>query len=142
MGIDNDQCNHSLLGIEIGPLCQRGFKAAWCSEQGDVGKYNNICEITSITNSQNWKYWADKQLYKAMEDGREEDFIDRKRWLKQRAFDLVADQTGKLMDRMYLPSCGQEDLRGTKGKPHYPRHRNIYPLAGRQQISGADHLGR
>ena len=26
-------------------------------------KYENICPIISITNAQNWRYWADKQLY-------------------------------------------------------------------------------
>ena len=61
-------------------------------------KYEGICRIIHITNSQNWKYWADKQLYFAMDANDEERFIDRKWYLKKRSFDLVADQTGKLMD--------------------------------------------
>jgi starch phosphorylase len=61
-------------------------------------KYTGICEIKAITNAQNWRYWADKQLYKAKADGNDVWFDDRKRFLKKRALDLVADQTGKLLD--------------------------------------------
>lgn len=62
------------------------------------GKYPDICEIKAITNAQNWHYWADKQLYRFMEENHEDGFIDRKRFLKKRAFDMVADQTGKLFN--------------------------------------------
>ena len=61
-------------------------------------KYSGICPIIHITNSQNWRYWADKQLYYAAEENNEDNFIDRKWFLKKRAFDTVADQTGKLFD--------------------------------------------
>ncbi|OYW99334.1 MAG: hypothetical protein B7Z12_18260, partial [Caulobacter vibrioides] len=75
---------------------------AFVREHGYVttifGRKINIPEIQSITNAQNWKYWADKQLYKYMEDADNEAFDDRKRFLKKRAFEIVADQTGKLFD--------------------------------------------
>ena len=61
-------------------------------------KYDNICPIISITNAQNWRYWADKQLYKSRESGDDHAFDDRKKWMKRRAFEIVADQTGKLFD--------------------------------------------
>jgi starch phosphorylase len=60
-------------------------------------KYENICPIISITNAQNWRFWADKQMYRAMEEGNDWAFDDRKKYLKRRAFNNnVADQTGKL----------------------------------------------
>jgi starch phosphorylase len=62
------------------------------------GKYENICEIKAITNAQDWRYWADKQLYSAKEQQNDSWFDDRKRYLKRRALEIVADQTGKLMD--------------------------------------------
>ncbi|MBK7010906.1 MAG: alpha-glucan family phosphorylase [Saprospiraceae bacterium] len=98
MGIDNDQCNHSLIALRSARYANGVSRLHGVVSREMWSRYNNICEITSITNSQNWKYWADKQLYKAMEDGNDEEFIDRKRWLKKRAFDIVADQTGKLFD--------------------------------------------
>jgi starch phosphorylase len=60
--------------------------------------YPDIAKIIHVTNAQNWKYWADKQLYFAMDEHNEERFIDRKSFLKKRAFDMVADQTGKLLN--------------------------------------------
>ncbi|MDR0792573.1 MAG: alpha-glucan family phosphorylase, partial [Chitinophagaceae bacterium] len=54
--------------------------------------------IISITNAQNWHYWADKQMYKAMEEDDDAVMDDRKSYLKARAFEIVADQTGKLFD--------------------------------------------
>jgi starch phosphorylase len=60
--------------------------------------YEGICPIISITNAQNWQYWADKQLYKAMDANDDFIFDDRKKHLKKRAFEIVADQTGKKFD--------------------------------------------
>ena len=62
------------------------------------GKYENICEIKAITNAQNWHYWADKQLYNFADTHNEDGFIDRKRYLKKRAFEIVSDQSGKVMN--------------------------------------------
>jgi len=97
-GTEDDQFNHSLAALRFARL-SNGVSAL----HGDVsrrmwGKYNNICPIISITNAQNWKYWADKQLYTAMENKDNEKFDDRKQYLKKRAFEIVADQTGKLFD--------------------------------------------
>lgn len=56
------------------------------------------CDILSITNAQNWQYWADELLYEALENGDHEGFWQRKRALKRRLFEVVADQTGKLFN--------------------------------------------
>ena len=61
-------------------------------------KYDGICKIISITNAQNWKYWADEQLYDSMEKNYNSAFDDRKEYLKKRAFEIVADQTGKIFN--------------------------------------------
>jgi glycogen phosphorylase len=98
MGIDNESCNHSLIALRTARKSNGVSKLHGEVSRAMWKKYPNICEITSITNSQNYKYWADKQLYKAMIDKDDEAFADRKRWLKKRAFDLIADQTGKLLD--------------------------------------------
>lgn len=61
-------------------------------------RYPGICPIISITNAQNFNYWADKGLYEAA--GRKDAaLLDlRKHKLKQKAFRWVAAQTGKLFD--------------------------------------------
>ncbi|MFP5042504.1 alpha-glucan family phosphorylase [Parasediminibacterium sp. JCM 36343] len=97
-GTNDDLLNHSLVALRF------ARKANGVSElHGHVsremwGKYEGICEITSITNAQNWKYWADKKLYKAKEEKDDTAFEERKHYLKKRAFEIVADQTGKIFD--------------------------------------------
>ena len=97
-GIDDDQFNHSLAALRfarkangVSELHGHVSRALW-------GKYEGICPITHITNAQNWRYWADKQLYRFAENNDEAGFDDRKMYLKKRAFEIVADQTGKVFD--------------------------------------------
>ncbi|WP_292658104.1 alpha-glucan family phosphorylase [Nitratifractor sp.] len=56
------------------------------------------CEIISITNAQNMRYWSDKQLVSAMQEHEDYQLIGRKKHLKHQLFEEVADQTGKLFD--------------------------------------------
>ncbi len=97
-GMTGGLFNHSLAALRFARKANGVSKL-----HGEVSRrmwkdYENIPEITHITNSQNWKYWADKQLYKFMETDDPLKFDDRKRYLKRRAFEIVADQTGKLFD--------------------------------------------
>ena len=97
-GTDDDQFNHSLAALRFARLSNAVSELHGHVSRKMWGKYDGVCPIIHITNSQNWRYWADKQLYFAMDEQSDEKFIDRKRYLKKRAFDLVADQTGKLLD--------------------------------------------
>ncbi|SDD21507.1 starch phosphorylase [Algoriphagus faecimaris] len=97
-GMDGDIFNHSLAALRFARKANGVSKL-----HGEVSRemwknYSDIPEITHITNSQNFSYWADKQLYRFMENEDDSGFLDRKRHLKKRAFELVADQTGKLLD--------------------------------------------
>ncbi len=97
-GTVDDQFNHSLTALRF------ARKANGVSQlHGEVsremwGKYDGICEITAITNAQNWTYWADERLYYFNEQRSDDGIDDRKWYLKRRAFELVADQTGKIFD--------------------------------------------
>jgi starch phosphorylase len=97
-GIKDDQFNHSLVALRLARLSNAVSELHGHVSRKMWSKYEGICPIIHITNSQNWKYWSDKQLYFAMDEQNEEQFIDRKRFLKKRAFDVVADHTGKLLD--------------------------------------------
>ena len=95
-GTEGDLFNHSLAALRFARLANGVSQL-----HGEVSrklwkKYDGICEIKAITNAQNWQYWADKQLYRFMDEHNETGFDDRKNFLKKRAFDVVADQTGKL----------------------------------------------
>lgn len=56
------------------------------------------CEIISITNAQNKKFWTDKTLIRALDEHEDYEVIARKKHLKKILFDVVADQTGKIFN--------------------------------------------
>lgn len=66
------------------------------------GDYDDICEITAITNAQNKTYWSDAALDKALESNNDKALMDRKKELKHKLFRVVANQTGKLFDENVL----------------------------------------
>jgi starch phosphorylase len=97
-GNDSDMFNHSLAALRFAKLANGVSQLHGHVSRAMWGKHENICPIISITNAQNWRYWADKQLYKFMEAGDDYGIDDRKKYLKKRAFEIVADQTGKLFN--------------------------------------------
>lgn len=97
-GITDDLFNHSLAALKFARKAN-GVSALHGHVSREMWKHHEgICPIISITNAQNWQYWADKQLYKAMDANDDAVFDDRKKHLKKRAFEIVADQTGKKFD--------------------------------------------
>jgi len=99
-GIEDDQFNHSLAALRFAHLANGVSQLHGNVSRAMWSKYNNICPIISITNAQNWRYWADKELYKQREQGDDYWWDDRKKYMKKRAFEIVADQTGKI----FLPN--------------------------------------
>ncbi|ERM81041.1 hypothetical protein P872_11695 [Rhodonellum psychrophilum GCM71 = DSM 17998] len=97
-GIGGDQFNHSLAALRFARKANGVSKLHGEVSRIMWGHYHNIPKIQSITNAQNWNYWADKQLFQFAEAADPLGFDDRKRYLKKRAFEIVADQTGKLFD--------------------------------------------
>lgn len=97
-GLEDDQFNHSLVALRFARLANGVSKLHGVVSRAMWSKYKDICPIISITNSQNWNYWADKQLYRASDENNDHWWDDRKKYLKRRAFEIVADQTGKLMN--------------------------------------------
>lgn len=97
-GITDGQFNHSLVALRFAHLANGVSRLHGDVSRAMWGKYSGVSPIISITNSQNWRYWADKQLYTHADEKNDAAWDDRKRYLKRRAFEIVADQTGKLYD--------------------------------------------
>jgi len=98
-GMPDNQFSHSLGALRFAHIANGVSQLHGEVARAMWSKYENICPIISITNAQNWRYWSDKQMYKFMDVGDDYWFDDRKKYLKKRAFDIVADQTGKLFDQ-------------------------------------------
>lgn len=97
-GNTEDKFNHSLAALHLSHLANGVSQLHGEVSRQIWGKYDHICEIKAITNAQNWRYWADKPLYRAMLDRDDQWLDDRKKYLKRRTMEIVADQTGKVMD--------------------------------------------
>ncbi|HET6995523.1 MAG TPA: alpha-glucan family phosphorylase, partial [Chitinophagaceae bacterium] len=95
-GNNDDAFNHSLAALRFAHIANGVSQLHGEVSRAMWSKYDKICPIISITNAQNWWYWADKQLYRFMESDNDYGIDDRKKYLKKRAFEIVADQTGKL----------------------------------------------
>jgi glycogen phosphorylase len=62
-------------------------------------KIEGRCKIVSVTNAQNKKYWADKQLLlRSLNEDDNFELEARKKHLKKVLFDTVANQTGKMFN--------------------------------------------
>jgi len=96
--LHDDKFNHSLAALRFARLSNGVSQLHGVVSRDMWKKQEGICPIISITNAQNWRYWSDKQMYRFMEEGNDWGFDDRKKHLKRRAFEIVADQTGKLFD--------------------------------------------
>jgi len=91
------------FSLTVGALRAAGRTNAVSKMHGEVSnKMWQECqgrsEIISITNAQSKNFWIDKKLAIACEKKNIKEFVIRKKHLKCRLFDIVADQTGKMFD--------------------------------------------
>lgn len=75
---------NAVSGLHHATLCKM-----WAGNSG-------LCDIISITNAQNFSYWHDEELYKALYENDDLQFENIKSRNKKKLFDLVADQCGEI----------------------------------------------
>lgn len=97
-GVQDDRFNHSLCALKMARVANGVSKLHGVVSNEMWNKYEGICEIKSITNAQEFKYWGDHPLYDAMDKSDNDTFDYRKKHLKKRLFKTVADQCGKLFN--------------------------------------------
>lgn len=90
--------NHSLCALHMAHIANGVSELHGHVSRAMWGKYDGICEITSITNAQDDQYWMDKKLYSARKNNDGAAYTERKKELKKQLFDVVADQCGRLFD--------------------------------------------
>lgn len=98
LDLDTKNLNYTLSALKFAKI-SNGVSEM----HGEVARemwsaHRGICDIISITNSQNKNYWQDKDLEKAFLDNDDKALMARKKELKTDLFKIVADQTGKLFD--------------------------------------------
>lgn len=100
--IENDILDHTLTALRmagiangVSQLHQQNLSKTW---QG----YGNTCSITQITNAQNFTFWHDPEMYKALYANDDQALINRKLQGKKILFEEVADQNGEMYDEKIL----------------------------------------
>lgn len=102
LGMEGEDFNYTLAALKfarkangVSMLHGAVARQMWSNNPG-------VCEIISITNAQNKKFWADEQIDQAISAGDTLAIRSRKQELKKALFKIVADQTGKLFDEQVL----------------------------------------
>jgi starch phosphorylase len=97
-GIKDDVFDHTVVALRFAKIANGVSRTHGVVANEMWSKYDGICKIISITNAQNKKYWADRQLNKAAENNDLELVKKRKCEMKSELFRLIADQTGQLFN--------------------------------------------
>lgn len=95
---EGDELDHTLTALRLSKRAnavsqahQKTLCDMWTGQQ-------NICDIISITNAQNYSYWHDEEMYRALDGNDEEMLIRKKTKGKLNLFEVVADQCGEIYD--------------------------------------------
>ncbi|MFT7381825.1 MAG: starch phosphorylase [Roseivirga sp.] len=98
VGFENGMFNHTLAALRLSKIANAVSKKHQQVSKEMWGVFDDICDIIPITNAQNKGYWTDKEIQASYDKKNEKKFVARKLELKKQLFELVADQTGKILD--------------------------------------------
>jgi starch phosphorylase len=93
-GCQGDNLDHTLTALRFAGKGNAVSKKHLITLSELWKDYTGICELTSITNAQNYSYWADKEMYAALKTNDDAALIERKKACKRKLFEEVADQCG------------------------------------------------
>ena len=90
--------NHTLAALRLSKIANGVSQL-----HGEVSRQmwqdnSGICEIKAITNAQNVPFWQDEVLLRALISNDDEALVRRKTEMKEKLFEVVADQTGKIFN--------------------------------------------
>ena len=100
--IENDLLDHTGTAIS---LAGRVNAVSYLHQMTLTDMWKDIGidhKLISITNAQNFNYWADEEMYKALEKNDDAALAKRKRKCKRFLFEEVADQNGEILNENVL----------------------------------------
>lgn len=97
-GVQDEEFNQTLVALRMSRLSNGVSRIHGGVAREMWGGFEQISPIIHITNAQNKRYWSDDILDDALERNDDDLLIRRKKWFKQQLFEIVADQTGRLLD--------------------------------------------
>lgn len=102
LSIDGNSLNFTLSALRFAKIANGVSTMHGVVSNEMWAGYEGICEIKSITNSQNKIFWKDEVLDAAFIKNDSNAMVVRKKEMKKSLFKIVADQTGKLFDENVL----------------------------------------
>jgi starch phosphorylase len=97
-GIEWGKLNHTLAFLRMAKKANAVSQKHREVAEEMWGEFKGTPAIEGITNAQNWNYWMDELLEKAIKAKDQAAYVHRKKQLKAELFSIVADQCGKLFD--------------------------------------------
>jgi glycogen phosphorylase len=93
-----DELDHTLAALRLAKKANAVSKIHLQTLKSMWPGMNDICEIVSITNAQNYNFWHDGAMYQALAKN-DDDLLYRKKLQRKRnLFETVADQCGEIYD--------------------------------------------
>jgi starch phosphorylase len=100
--IKEDTLNFTLAALNMSKIANGVSKIHGTVANAMWGGNDGICKIISITNAQNKRFWMDSELEHCLSINDDEGLMKRKSQMKRKLLEIVADQTGKIMDENVL----------------------------------------
>ncbi len=97
-GTPGNELDHTLTALRLSGKANAVSSEHLRNLQKIWGNSQNICRMISITNAQNFLYWHDEEMYKALQHSDNTAIKLCKVRCKKILFDEVADQCGELFD--------------------------------------------
>ncbi len=95
---EGDLMDHTLTALSLSGKANAVSKMHLHTIQQKWKNASGLCEILAITNAQNYNYWADTEMYNALQANNDIGLLKRKKQCKQQLFEEVADQCGDIFD--------------------------------------------
>lgn len=101
-GMQEEKIDHTLTALRLAGIAN-GVSHLHRQTLCKMWKqYDDTCHIIHITNAQSFNFWADKEMYKAIDANDDMALLMRKQLRKQQLFEEVADQNGEILDDKIL----------------------------------------
>jgi len=94
--LEDEEMDHTLTALKLSGKANavsKMYHETLCKTWKSTQK---ICNVTYVTNAQNFSYWHDKNLYRALNEKNDDSLINIKKQHKLNLFEVVADQCGEI----------------------------------------------
>ncbi len=95
---ESEEINHTLIALRLSGKANAVSKLHKTTLCKQWKSSEEICEIDSITNAQNFKFWHDDELYECLKINDLEKIRQIKLKRKRELFEIIADQCGEIYD--------------------------------------------